>query len=209
MLKLLNKNEVNSLGGINVGMPPNLNLGCGTKLLPDFVNLDTHIPSSAINSTVYNQCWVFQGEIESPHDFPKDHFKYILADMVFEHIHPDKIPNLLYCLFEFLQPEGKLKIIVPNFRSIAHMYVNTCDEQSFDLPKLRLLREITNQLLDPTFESGGSARGHQSLWTPEIAHFWLKNEGYAPITITPNGRWLLEITAVKPKSNPYSVGVGL
>lgn len=197
MLKLLSK-------GI-VEMPKVINLGCGSELKEDQVNIDVHIPDSVRYYSNIKNCWIFQGEILSPHELPKNYFKTINATMVMEHVHLDNIPNLLYCLYEFLQPNGKLYIKVPNFKQAAKMYMDSCDLGSFDMSKLTLLREITYQLLDPTLDSNEGGRGHQSLWTPELAYFWLSNEGFNPINIKPLGNWVMDITAVKPSTNPFSI----
>ena len=189
-------------------MPNKLNFGCGSQIQKEQVNLDISIPIRGLTPFSVD-CWVLEGEITSPHDLPKNHFKIIYATMCLEHIHLDHIPNTLYCLYEFLQSGGILKIIVPNFRAIAQNYMATADDDIFDLTKLKALREITYQLLDPTLESGASARGHQSLWTPELAYYWLSSEGYNPISIKPLNKWAMEITATKPRNNPYSIGSGL
>lgn len=189
-------------------IPRVINLGCGSELKEDQVNIDIYMPDCVQYHAKDGDYWLFQGELLTPHELPKNYFKAIYATMVLEHVHLDKIPNLLYCLYEFLQPNGKLHIVVPNFRLIAKMFIDSCDENPFDLKKQSLLREITYQLLDPTLGEIESARGHQSLWTPESAYCWLSCEGFCPIVITPVDKWVMEIKATKPSSNPYSIGCG-
>lgn len=190
-------------------MPSGMNLGCGSTLIENSVNIDVKISKWLSHSEAFKDHWIYEGEIESPHDLPKNHFDTITATMCLEHVHLDKIPNLLYCLYEFLKPGGKLEIVVPNFQAISKKYMDSCDEENFNLSKLKLLREVTYQLLDPTLESSGNARGHQSLWTPGLAFYWLSSEGFDPVTIVSKDGWTMVITAIKPLHNPYSIGCGL
>lgn len=194
---------INKLSG---ALPTAINFGCGSSPKKGMVNIDYSIPKCITEaSSIEWNYWLYEGEVTSPHDLPKEHFETIEATMVMEHIHLDKIPNILYCFYEFLKPGGKLIIVVPNFRSIAKMFVDSWDGTPLNLQNMTLFREITYQLLDPTFESS-SGRGHQSLWTPEIAYHWLNNEGFNPITIKPLDRWVMNIEAIKPLNNPYSIG---
>lgn len=194
---------------LNTPLPTIINFGCGSNPKTGMVNIDFQIPRCVLDtSREHLDYWLYEGEVTSPHDLPKEYFETIESTMVMEHVHLDKIPNLLYCLFEFLKPGGKLIIVVPNFLSIARMFVDSCDGAPLNLQGMTLFREITYQLLDPTFDSTGSARGHQSLWTPGIAHHWLNNEGFNPIVIKSPDKWIMNIEATKPSDNPYSIGGG-
>ncbi len=193
MLELINKGKGD--------LPTKLNLGCGKKFLQDYVNVDTNI-----GKLMDKDCWIFEGEIKSPQDLPSNWFEYISAEMVMEHIHPDLIPNLLYCLYNMMSTEGKLEIIVPNFLTLSKtLVINETKSPSLSFNEFKIIREINNEMLMPYMgEELGMA--HQSIWTPKMAKYWLNSEGFDIKSIKEFGynNFHLKIIATKSEGNNYA-----
>jgi len=186
-------------------LPQQLNFGCGTKIKEGWFNLDAKIDTTYLETLTRDliSTWVVEGLVKSPHALPNNHFKEILAEMVFEHIHPDNIPNTLYCLYHALAPGGILTIIVPNFLRLAKKLTEIGDLDN--LENRNMLRNINNEMLDPTFEDMGFLHGHKSIWVPFMAKHWLTSEGYILPHITSFGPndFYLKICSSKPEENTY------
>lgn len=185
-----------------------LNFGCGSKIKEGWFNVDAFIDKNYDYGEL-KDTWIMKGKVLSPHSLPNNYFTEILAEMVMEHIHPDMIPNTLYCLYHSLAPGGKLVIIVPNFFSLCYKLVDIeticASMDKYDIKYYDTIRNINNEMLDPTFEDVGFLHGHQSIWTTKLAHRWLTNEGYTGIqtfSFGPNN-FYLKIIAKKPENNPY------
>ena len=186
-------------------LPTKLNFGCGTKIKEGWFNFDLFVDKKYVDIVCedYYDTWVVSGSLQSPHALPHNHFTEIYAEMVMEHIHPDMIPNTLYCLYHSLAPLGKLTIIVPNFYSLAKKLVDIVENTNPHTP--RLVRNINNEMLDPTFENIGYSHGHQSIWFPDMAKYWLSNEGFLidHIENFGNDYFYMKVIATKPEGNDY------
>ena len=79
-----------------------LNLGCGRKHLPGYVNCDVSPQVTADRHFDLNRF---------PYPFEPDCADEILMDNVLEHL--DDIPKVMAELHRLLQPGGKLRIYVP------------------------------------------------------------------------------------------------
>ncbi len=87
-------------------MSKKLNLGCGKKILREYVNLDiTELPGVDIvhNLNLY------------PYPFKNNEFDSILCDNILEHL--DSIVKPLEELYRITRPGGRIKVIVPLFPS--------------------------------------------------------------------------------------------
>jgi len=181
--------------------PTKLNFGCGTNILPCFWNVDIHIEKHLLDVAL-DGTWVSEGFVKSPHDFPRNHFNTILAEMCLEHIHQDLIPNILFSFYHSLAEDGGLEIIVPNFYKLAKSLVEL-EENDSGLIYVDGMRNVTNEFLDPSMDDIGFARGHQSIWTKKSAYRWLHNEGFINMGFTEIDNWHVKITAIKPANNFY------
>lgn len=193
MLKLVNKGACE--------FPKRMNLGCGKKMLNDCINIDT-----GFDDMVDKECWVFDGIITCPQDLPSNWFDYIFAEMVMEHVHPDGIPNLLYCLQNMAAPGGRLVIIVPNFFELAKELICT-EDSDLNIFDLKRIREINNEMLMP-YMGDKPGMAHQSIWTMKMAKYWLENEGWKidedHCTSFGSFNQYMRIEAVKPEGNVYA-----
>jgi len=184
--------------------PTKLNFGCGSDVREGWFNVDANI-SQDYDYSDLKDTWIIEGKVVSPHALPHNHYEHIDAIMVFEHLHPDLIPNTLFCLYRFLKENGTMKIIVPHFVQLAKDLVDNEKMVDTTLEYVDNIRNINNEFLDPTFEDMGFIRGHQSIWTPRLAERWLRNEGYRVHSWAPFGveDYHLKIIAIKPEGNPY------
>jgi hypothetical protein len=154
-------------------LPRAINFGCGRNLLKNHLNIDMEDFSQ-------EGLTFAQGDLINPQELPNDYFGIIEAQMVLEHIHIDVLPTVIYTMSCTLVYGGKVHVTVPNFEYFAHnLPVKTCPEAKFTLEDLIFLREATFQLLDPVFDTHqASFRGHQSLWTPDMAQYLFNSEGF-------------------------------
>ena len=183
-------------------MPTKINFGCGNNLLEDYLNID----SDTIINTNGENVWLVMGELINPQVLPNNYFDVIESQMVFEHIHLDIVPSVIYTMSCLLKVEGFVHVTVPNFEYFAYNYpVNTCPDAKFGLSDLVYLREATFQLLDPMLSNKNTTyRAHQSLWTPDMANFWFRNEGFEVEFVTIKSP-ILEFFATK--KNKFSMAL--
>jgi hypothetical protein len=187
----------------NESYPRKINFGCGNDFLEGYLNIDS---SYIINGR--DGYWVAKGLLINPQVLPNNYFEKIEAKMVLEHIHLDIIPSVIYTMSCLLKEKGTVHVIVPNFEYFAINYpVYTCPEAKFGLSDLSFLREVTFQLLDPMLSTDNiSYRGHQSLWTPNMANFWFRSEGFE-IKFLDTKSPILEFVAVKKDKFSISLEV--
>lgn len=84
-----------------------LNLGCGDKILPNFVNLD--MKEGPGIDVVH--------DLRLPLPFADQTFEFVRADNVLEHLHSPHVIQLINEMYRILQLGGKCEIIVPHFNS--------------------------------------------------------------------------------------------
>lgn len=162
----------------NTGLLPDiLHLGCGSDIMENAVNIDTNINFSSYLTETKSNVVIYEGDINGPQDLPKKHFSRVEAHMVLEHIHQDLIPNLLYCLCNFLQDNGVLVATVPNFGYLAERIHRASDWSCVpNVISLQSFREAVNEFLCPNM---CGMVGHQSVWVKAVATMWLNAEGFA------------------------------
>ena len=83
-----------------------LNLGCGARILPGYVNIDI-VKLSGVD--------IVHNLNKFPYPFKENTFELIYADNVIEHL--DDVCKIMQELHRILQPKGKLIIKVPHFSS--------------------------------------------------------------------------------------------
>ena len=185
--------------GQNGNVITKINFGCGTNLLEDYLNID----ATDINTN--GQFHFKQSDLLNPQELPNDFFTEIKAQMVFEHIHPDLIPSVIYTMSCLLQMDGIVYVTVPNYAYFAKQFMSIHENfNNFTLKDLTCMREAMFQLLDPMIKMDSSTayRGHQSFWTPAIANYWFQGEGFT-INDMVEDKPVLTFTAVK--KDKYSV----
>jgi len=98
---------------------PYLNLGCGSKIHPDWINIDF---APALND-------VLKYNLLEKLPLDDDCIKYIYHSHVLEHFsESDGIVFLKEC-FRLLQNGGILRIVLPDLENIARSYINLIDKK--------------------------------------------------------------------------------
>jgi len=97
-----------------------LHLGCGTKHLDEYINVDIrYLPGvDEVNN------------IRFLRNYSKNCIDEIYACHVLEHFGRWEYKEVLKRWFEILKPDGKLRIAVPNFEAICQYYFKTSDLMS-------------------------------------------------------------------------------
>jgi len=94
-----------------------LNLGCGQRFHPDWVNLDLHPTSPSV------QQWDLQEELP----FPDESFDVVYHSHVLEHFSKADGLQLLNRCRRILKPNGILRVAVPDLERIARLYLQALD----------------------------------------------------------------------------------
>jgi predicted SAM-dependent methyltransferase len=89
-----------------------LNVGCGNKFHPDWVNIDM----------VSYHPGVIEHNILSGLPFPDDYFEVVYHSQVLEHIPTDKANDFLAECFRVLKPGGIIRIVLPDLENIVKEY---------------------------------------------------------------------------------------
>lgn len=105
-------------------------------------------------------------------NYPKRDYDVISSNRIFEHVHYEKIPYLLYLLKQVCRNGAKLSFIVPDFELVFDEVVNINkhknDASKFNKALLDVHTEIFNEKYDP----------HQSIWTKDLAEYYFGLENY-------------------------------
>lgn len=92
--------------------PQHLHLGCGSKYLLDFVNVDGN-PFNRID------LWL---DVRNGLPFPADSVDSIYSTHVFEHFYGDELQRLLRECFRVLKPRAGIRLIVPSLTNAILAY---------------------------------------------------------------------------------------
>ena len=92
--------------------PCHLHLGCGTKYLPGFLNIDANL---------FNRIdlWL---DVRNGLPFRSSTVDSIYATHMFEHFYPDELNRLVRECVRVLKPGGGIRLIVPNLASAITAY---------------------------------------------------------------------------------------
>jgi len=89
-----------------------LHLGCGTKYLPGFLNIDGNLFNKI-------DLWL---DVRNGLPFPSNTVDSIYSTHMFEHFYPDELQLLLRECLRVLKPGGGIRLIVPNLGSAISAY---------------------------------------------------------------------------------------
>ncbi len=135
-----------------------LNLGCGDKILADYINVDVAQERSGKQPDVI--C-----DVRNLNKFSNDYADEILAVHVIEHFWRWEVVSILKEWVRVLKPNGKLILECPNLKSACEQF-----------------------LQDPDLYSGPGQEGQRTMWVfygdpswtdPLMVHRW----GYTPISL--------------------------
>lgn len=145
-----------------------LNIGCGIVLLKDFINIDVvQIPTQKGDK--------FRRADMRDLPFEKNSVDYILMDNVLEHLPMSDVPMALIEARRVLKNNGRLVICVPEFNSIAKMWL---EQGSFS--------PMTYTWLAQAIYGNQSHEGefHQTPFTPEYLQHTLNMVGFKKGSMT-------------------------
>lgn len=118
-----------------------LHFGCGTRVPPGWINIDGW-PSSGID---------FISDIRQPLPFSDASCRLIFTEHAFEHIHAKFRLPILRELSRILEPEGTLRIVVPDRAQFVNAYsrhdVMWFQDGMGTVPELRIDSELPSRTL--------------------------------------------------------------
>jgi SAM-dependent methyltransferase len=100
----------------------NLHLGCGTKYLPGFLNIDGNL---------FNKIDVWL-DVRNGLPFQSDSVDSIYSTHMFEHFYPDELNQLLRECVRVLKTGGGIRLIVPSLESAIAAYAQQRSEWFYD-----------------------------------------------------------------------------
>jgi predicted SAM-dependent methyltransferase len=109
-------------GASRAHRPLHLHLGCGTKYLPGFVNIDAN-PFNKVD------LWL---DVRNGIPFPSDRIDSIYSTHMFEHFYPDELQKLLRECYRVLKPGGGIRLVVPNLENAISAYVQKRNDWFYD-----------------------------------------------------------------------------
>lgn len=156
-----------------------LNVGCGTRLLPGFVNIDLYKPPIVPDDCEFrlgdlrDLSWLLDASVDEIH-----------AESVLEHFNLPEALDILYQFWRVLKRTGRLYILLPDFGMIANSVLESPSDLIVSLyASFYLLNTfITDNCAD-------SSTPHKSLWTKQSLVEVLNLEGFEVESMDNVGKW--------------------
>jgi SAM-dependent methyltransferase len=95
-----------------------LNLGCGSRFLPNWVNCDFQSNSQK----------VVAHDLRNPLPFPNENFQVVYHSHVLEHLKPSDARRFLAECQRVLRPGGLLRTVIPDLEQRARIYLHSLEE---------------------------------------------------------------------------------
>lgn len=162
-----------------------INLGCGNRHHPAWLNLDVAPQSSEVH----------QHDLREPLPFPEASCAVVYCSHVLEHFTRPAAPVFLRECHRVLQPGGIFRVVVPDLETIARLYVKYLDGAlGGDAEAARRHEWMTLEMLDQLVreESGG-----------EVLQYWRQNPMPAEaFVIERTGQEVRQVLAVLRQKTP-------
>jgi predicted SAM-dependent methyltransferase len=98
--------------------PRLLNLGCGTRFHPSWINVDLQPQHPTI----------VRHDATAPLPFPNEHFAAVYHSHLLEHLPCDTVPSFLRECSRVLRRGGVLRLALPDLEQIARLYLQALEE---------------------------------------------------------------------------------
>jgi len=142
-------------------MALNVNVGCGSRFHPDWLNLDLHAHAPGVTACdLTNGIPVGDGGAD-----------VVYAAAVLEHIHPSDVSGFLAECRRALKKGGFIRLAVPDLEQQARVYLETLDRlQKRDITAAADREWMVLELLDQSVREHSGGRMLQFLMQPEISN---------------------------------------
>lgn len=145
-----------------------INLGCGSRLLPGYVNVDkAKYPIRYLPDYTPPHTYLQADVMELDKWFPAESATEIRSEFLFEHLTHQQITKLLFKIWNVLERRGVLIIIVPDFEAMIDYYDSKQKRGEFNDADIMHYRFFSTE--DETL--------HRSVWYPTIGTWYLTREG--------------------------------
>jgi SAM-dependent methyltransferase len=111
-----------------------VNLGCGSRILPGWINIDAYFQPNDTKDYVQGDARELPLESNS--------VDYLLADNVLEHIPQYDLPVVIHEIRRVLKPGGRAILAVPDFRSAVDQWCKIDHDKSFNPFTYQYLSEV-------------------------------------------------------------------
>jgi len=133
---------VSVASGVLIGAP--VNLGCGARHLPGWLNLDLSVSSPDV--VAY--------DLRDPLPLPDASTPFVYSSHFLEHLAPDDAGRLVRDVWRVLAPGGLVRIVVPDLEKLVRWYLLDLEQGGRELEWSRL--HLIDQLVRSS--SGGEMR---------------------------------------------------
>lgn len=145
-------------------MPRYLNLGCGQRFHPDWVNVDFTATGPG----------VIAHDLLNGIPFPTESFSVVYHAHVLEHFPRSQVPQFLGECRRVLKPGGIIRTVVPDLEQIARLYLSALEGALAEDPVAAKRREwMVLELCDQMTrnKSGGEMANRLATLDPELLEF--------------------------------------
>lgn len=158
-----------------------LHLGCGSKILPGYINTDIENWSGLCDYVI---------DARDLSIFDDNSFEEVYTRQMLEHIHPYDTLTVLKEIYRVLVPRGKAKISVPDLERICLGWL---------ADKTVLEHEALNNIYGKTYKYGKRyvRREHKTGFTFDILRRKLNEVGFKNVTRIEDKYLLLVVEAIK------------
>jgi predicted SAM-dependent methyltransferase len=117
---------------------PKLHLGCGTKMVPGWLNADKFKTTADVWVDAYKRL-----------PFPDASFDVVYSEHTIEHVRIDKVAHVLHEVSRILRPGGLFRVTCPDLELFARRYV--ADDRAFFQPILEHFQGKAEKTGDPKY----------------------------------------------------------
>lgn len=119
-----------------------VHLGCGADVRAGWVNVDSFTLPVLTGDVLKDPDTVaIQYDLRQPMPLAPESCTYVYSSHFFEHLHGEDGYRLMQDCYQFLEPNGVFRIVLPDLKAGFRAYVEK-DEQYFDLLRQNLLHSI-------------------------------------------------------------------